>query len=315
MNTNPVLAQHNKLTESRYNFSVVEKRAVYFIIREVRKQFVEREDGQRDLFDNLIVRIQTKNLRGSDTELRKVYEAMRKLKRKEIYIEENEKVLSVGYINYFEHKKGDEEVEVEVSKKILPYLVELATHFTEYYLTVALSLKNKYSQRFYELCSQWKNTGFFILSIDELRRKFVLEDKYPRYALLKAKVIETARKELQQMYNEGGCDLFFTYKEEKIGKKVDRLKFFVTNKESENNEEFKPDDYAYYVRLWLNQWLKADKRPKNKEWVNKVMDALNLNPDNLKICYDKLIWIQKNKPVEDWAPYARYIVEEDFMNK
>jgi len=32
------LAQANVLTQARYNFTVVEKRAVYYIIKEVRRQ-------------------------------------------------------------------------------------------------------------------------------------------------------------------------------------------------------------------------------------------------------------------------------------
>jgi plasmid replication initiation protein len=155
-NKDVTLAQANALTQARYDFSVVEKRAVYFIIQEVRRQFIDRIDGQKNLFDNLIVRIKTVGLTNADMELRDVYDALVRLRKKSIYIKNAEHVLEVGFINYFHHQCREPYLEVEVSHKILPYLVELASHFTTYSLTVAIALRGKYSQRFYEYCSQFE---------------------------------------------------------------------------------------------------------------------------------------------------------------
>jgi len=309
----PILAQANALTQGRYDFSVVEKRAVYFIIQAVRKQFIERSDGQRNIFDNLVVQIKTEHLQKCDTELRKMYEGMKNLRRKDITIDNDEFYLNVGYINYFKHKKGSDVVEIEVSKLILPYLVELSKGFTSYHLTVAISLKNKYSQRFYEYCSQYRQTGFFTFTIEELREKLALGDKYPIYAQMKGKILEPALKELKAMYKEGQCDLYFTYKEEKVGRTVKRINFFVKTTEGEKKEELKPEDHMYFIRTWLSSWLKVDKRPKNKEWIGEVVSHLQRTPERLLECYEKLVWIQKNKPEADWAPYARFVIDEEFL--
>jgi len=310
-----VLAQSNVITQGRYDFSVVEKRAVYFIIQEVRKQFVESPDGQKDLFDNLVVKINSEAIKKSDSRLEDIYEALRKLRKKEIFINNETEAFSVGYINYFHHKKKDSFIEVEVSKVILPYLVALAKEFTVFYLTVAISLKNKYSQRFYEYCSQWKKTGFFTFSPLELREKLMLETKYNRYALIKARVIEPAQKELKTLYDSNQSDLYFTYTEEKNGRTVERLKFTVywSEAEKEAMEGLKLEDFVYYIRTWLSEWLKTSERPKNKTWVEQVIKSLQINPDNLPPCYKKLVWIQKHKPREDWAPYARYVIDEEFL--
>ena len=97
------LAQANVLTQARYNFTVVEKRAIYYIIKEVRRQFIEVPGGQRDLFNDLVIKIKTADLQGPDigTELREVYLSLKNLRRKSIWIEDQERVLEVGYINYF----------------------------------------------------------------------------------------------------------------------------------------------------------------------------------------------------------------------
>src|SRR5690554_7078410 len=123
--TEITLAQANALTQARYNFTAVEKRAVYFIIKEVRRQFIEEKTGQKDLFDDLVVRINTEDLQKTDSSLRDIYASLRSLRKKSIFIEDKDRVLDVGYINYFEHQKRNSHLEVQVSHKILPYLVEL----------------------------------------------------------------------------------------------------------------------------------------------------------------------------------------------
>jgi len=309
------LAQANALTQARYNFSVVEKRAVYLIIKEVREQFVERPDGQRgqrDLFDDLVIRMKTADLQGSDTALRNVYIALKNLRRKSIWIEDDERVLEVGYINYFEHKKREPYLEVQVSKKIMPYLVELAEQFTTYSLTVAISLKTKYGQRFYEYCSQFKNIGYFYVSIDDLRKKMLLGDTYPRYALLKQYVINTARKELISMYEAGQCDLYFNYTEDKVGRTVKGLKIAVITRDKQESP-LKVDDYLYYIKMWLNSWLLTAQKPKNKAWVERVVNHLHKNPDLIPKLFARLKKLQDDEPSRNFAPLARYIIEEDFL--
>ena len=51
------LYQSNVLTQARYELSVMEKRAVYLIIKEVRRKFILSEEGQRDLFNDLIIEL------------------------------------------------------------------------------------------------------------------------------------------------------------------------------------------------------------------------------------------------------------------
>jgi len=305
------LAQANALTQARYSFSVVEKRAVYLIIKEVREQFIERTNGQRDLFDDLVIRMKTSDLQGSDTKLSDVYIALKNLRRKSIWIEDDERVLEVGYINYFEHKKHEPALEIQVSKKILPYLVELAEQFTTYSLTVAISLKTKYSQRFYEYCSQFKNIGYFYVSIDDLRKKMLLGDSYPRYALLKQYVINTAYKELKKMYDAGQCDLYFNYSEDKEGRTVRGLKISIVTKDKQ--ESLKVDDCIYYIKTWLGSWLLTAKKPKNKAWVDMVVKHLQKNPELIPKLFARLKKLQDDEPSRNFAPLARYIIEEDFL--
>ena len=310
-----MLAQANALTQARYDYSKVEKRAVYYIIKEVRKQYIDGKDGQKTLFNDLIVRMKTKDLQDTETELREVYIALRTLRKKSLWFEDEERVFEVGFINYFEHIKRDASLEIQVSHKILPYLVELAEQFTTYSLTVAISLKTKYSQRFYEYCSQFKSSGFFYLSIEELRSKFMIEDKYPRYALLKSRVIAPAHKELEELFKEGQCDLYFNYSEDRDGRTVKGLKIAVVTKEAvDKKNQLGPNEHLFYIRLWLGTWLNVTQRPKNKGWVDNALTQLARSPDKLKLLYDRLMRMQKTDKEANFAAYARHIIEDDFLD-
>jgi plasmid replication initiation protein len=69
-----------------------------------------------------------------------------------------------------------------------------------------MSQKSKWSQRMYELCQKWQGTDGFRISVEDLRKTFVLENKYPRYALLNDRVLQVAKRELKALYDIGQCD-------------------------------------------------------------------------------------------------------------
>jgi plasmid replication initiation protein len=317
------LYQANRLTESRYNFTAVEKRVVYTIMQQIRRNFVDSNNGDKTLFSNLLVKIDTNILTsengiGVTTRLTDVYKSIKSLRSKTFDIDDEEEFLHVGIINYFAHKKNGGYVEIEISNKILPYFIELVqSEYTSYYLTVAMSLRNKYSQRFYEYCSQYRSSGIMYLDIDVLRKRFMLEEKYPNYAEIKRAVIEPAKKELKTAYDKGQCDICFDYTEEKQGRSVYRIKLSITSKEKEAENEkikFKLEDYVYYIRTWLNSWLDAKNKPKNKIWIDELMRQLLLKPDNVEQLYDRLVKMQKEKDSSNYPALARFIITEDYFD-
>jgi hypothetical protein len=54
--TEITIAQDNRLTTTRYELSLIEKRVFYFIIKEVRKKHIAGT-VQRDLFDDTNLKI------------------------------------------------------------------------------------------------------------------------------------------------------------------------------------------------------------------------------------------------------------------
>lgn len=312
------LYQDNRITTARYELSTIEKRVMYVVIRQIRKQFVLQDNGQRDLFDDLVVKMNAETLLKEMQEKNpsRVKSALKSLRLRSFEWDNglpedhpDHEWFEVGFINYGDWEKGGD-VEVQVSKKILPFFVELTRNFTEFSLVVAIGLKSKWSQRLYELCSKWKSAGGFKIELKELREMFLLDKKYPRYASFKKFVLDVAHKELKDLYKKGECDLYFEFSEIKRGRSVESLSFKVIS----NNDkvELSPEDLDYLVRTQLHEMFDTKKKPANKEFIGETMTQLRLNPEQLSHCYKKLEFV-KNLPREERAKYMRFVIKEEYL--
>lgn len=308
---NETIAQDNRLTTSRYELSLIEKRVFYYIIKEVRKNY---NIGQRDLFDNLVLNIKMADLSkdiGMNERENQVRKNLKSLRLREFEYEDeiNDIWLVCGFINYAEIKKGV--AEVEVSKKLMPFLVELSTQFTPYSLTVAMSLKSKWSQRMYELCQKWQGTDGFRMSVKDLRHSFALEDAYKEYGSLKKFVLDVAKKELKNLYNAGQCDVYFEYSEEKNGRSVETLRFKLFRKNSLNVKT--TNDMLLELIPVFRSLYNTDKMPKNDAFVNEVLLQLQKYPNLIEPLNTRVREILAPGVKDDTARYIRFILNEDIL--
>jgi plasmid replication initiation protein len=95
-------------------------------------------------------------------------------------------------------------------------------------------MKSKHSIKLYELLKQYKNIGHRKFELDELKVFLNIDSKYKLYGHIKERILEPARKEIEQT-----SDLKFTYKEIKQGRKIVGLTFDIINiKEGECYEKY-----------------------------------------------------------------------------
>ena len=311
------IAQDNKLTSARYELSLIEKKIVYKIIQAVRKKYIDSNTGQKDLFDDLVVRFPKTDLEKTISEDNKkvIKNGLKKLRYRSLEIDTEEHWLEVGFINYSKWKKDTGSVEIQVSKKILPYLVELSKNFTSYSVTVALSLKSQWSQRLYELCSQWKNAGGFKTSVHELRHIFKLENKYKEYGSLKKFVLETAYKELKELYQKRESDLYFEYSEIKNGslnkRSVTDLRFKVISKVSEKDNLL---EKRLTVLKVLSVLFPGNEITKNYKFRSNAIKKCEFEPPLMDLLYSKIIFCNEKEFNDiDMAKYIRFIINEEIL--
>jgi plasmid replication initiation protein len=306
-----IIAQDNRLTTSRYELTLIEKRIFYYIIKEVRSKY---NTGQRDLFDDLILNIKVSDLckevnqEDNKKETRKALEKFRS--RNFTYANEDEDDwLTCGFINYAHIKKGI--AEVQVSHKLMPFLVELSSQYTAYSLHVAMSLKSKWSQRMYELCQKWQGTDGFRISVDDLRKAFILEEKYNRYALLNERVLQVAKRELKELYDLGQCDVYFEFTEERVGRSVEMLRFKLFRKNAMNVKT--TNDLLLELIPVFQTIYETSTKPKNDSFVKDVILQLQKHPNLIDPLNKRIKEVLAEGMKNDTPRYIRYILNEDVI--
>jgi len=304
-----VLVQSNALTEGRYEFDLIEKRIVYFIIRQVREEYVENQTGQRDIFQDLVIRVPIEALRKADPNIKRLYESAKKLRTRDIEINNEDMWISIGFINYAKHLKKENIMEFGVSKEILPHIVDLTREFTAYQLTVSIVLKSIYTQRFYEICSKWKSSGYCFYKLDNLRKILACEDKFKTFGEFKRGVLDTAQKELKEAYEEGIADLYFDYDvKEKEKKKVISLEFKIHTKESEKaGTNYTRDDILNFIDMQFRTWF-----PKDPDYISRVNAACSRDMEIMNGVFDKITKKIKQYNRSEQPPIIRFVLKEDF---
>ena len=308
---NEMLVQSNTITQARYEFTKIEKRIIYRIIKEIRKQYVTGE-LQSNLFNELVVCLTFKDLQEVSENTQLVYKSIRTLKTRSYEFDNDEEWLILGIINKARHIKTKGTWEITVDREMVAQFVELAKNYTEYSLTVAMSLRSEYSQRLYEYCSQFRSSGGFRMKVQDMKEKMRLVKKYDRYAGFKKYVLDVALKELKELYKQGQCDLYFEYSEEKNGRSVETLRFKIISRETPETK-MSLEDLLYSVRNDLTNIFDVQKMAKNKDFVNKTMSELILNPEKLNHCFGKLAFVKGNLPKEEWQRYMRYVINDEYF--
>lgn len=170
--------------------------------------------------------------------------------------------LFANWISSAEYQKGEGVIALSFSPKLKPYLLQLKNTFTTYRLSNILSLKSTYSIRLYELMKKWQHLGTWSCSVENFKEKMGIENKkYPRYANLKARVLNPAIQEVNEK-----TDVFISLKEIKKGRSVDKIEFTIRHapereiqvphleKKSEPVEELSEMDK---LRMRMNELAKA----------------------------------------------------------
>ena len=106
-----------------------------------------------------------------------------------------------------------------VNSRVWDVLLDFSRGFSRYDLEVAFSLESPYSMRFYEMMSG--QTSPITYSIEDLKREFLLEDKYTYTKDFLRRVVDSAKSELDRK-----SPVTFTYTPLKDGRKYTKIILF-----------------------------------------------------------------------------------------
>lgn len=130
--------------------------------------------------------------------------------------------ITVGWINYAERNEDNRSFNVQISKKVIPYILNLAKNYTSLDILSLNEITNLYAYRIYLKCCQWKATGWFKMTEDEIRDTLCIyhidkatgkrtTPKYTNPSQFRTKVLEVAKNELKKLFDEGHIDCYFDY--------------------------------------------------------------------------------------------------------
>jgi plasmid replication initiation protein len=119
----------------------------------------------------------------------------------------------VGAVEYYE---GEGTVELDWWHEVVPHLMGLETHFTQYKLWQTSALRSIYSWRLFELLQSWRSEGRYDVSIEDFCTVMDVPDCYrTNFKHIRVRVIEPAIRELTEKNN-----MTITWQPQNAGRKV-----------------------------------------------------------------------------------------------
>lgn len=220
---NKQVFQSYVLTTAKYDFSPYEKRIMYRLIELAQKEIegIKLKDNLRKIaptnFGREITMPVSDILKDEqDKHYTIAKAAFRSLSEKHIEYEDDEIWSYTPIITAPEIKKNSGSVKFYVFDNIWRCLLDFTKGFKKYELITAMKFKSAYAMRFYELMSGQTKPLFVLLEgPDGLRERFYLQGKYEKVNDFRRKVIDVAKKELDE-----SSPYSFVAKEEKAGKKL-----------------------------------------------------------------------------------------------
>ena len=216
------IRQHNAITTARYEMSACEMDIVFYLLSLLKK------DDKPGSFYQVKVK-ELVQVTGRQWNYQQFFEATSALRSREYVIEDNTRRLQVGLLASAEYLKGEGVIELEVSEKMRPYLIDLKRNFTSFRLQAAFNLSSKYAKRVYQMASQWKDKPSITYTLHDFKVMLHLKDpegkepeQYTKVSMLQKFVLDVAVNQINQH-----TDLKLRYELLKKGRAFESVRFFI----------------------------------------------------------------------------------------
>jgi plasmid replication initiation protein len=124
------------------------------------------------------------------------------------------------WVSAISYLPGRGSVRLYLAPKIIPFMNKLSGEFTRYRLQHVAPMTSVYAIRLYELLIQWQMQGEREVTIEWLKKQFMIPDNYSRLFNLKRRVIQPAIDQINEHSN-----LWVKYTQKKSGRNVVALQF------------------------------------------------------------------------------------------
>jgi len=213
---------HNVITNARHELTAVQL-DIYFMM------LSRLKPGDSKDTKYLISVKEIEELTGRQWNYQQLREATAGLIGKVFEIEEEDGLLQVAMMSSAKYLRGQGKIQLSIAEDLKPYLVDLKNNFTSFQLFCVLSMTSKYAKWMYVQFSRWKDVGFLMYEVEQLKYRLNLKDpngkapeQYKQWGQFKDNVLEPAIKQINEL-----SDLRVSYVIEKKGKSIHKLNFTI----------------------------------------------------------------------------------------
>ena len=152
-----------------------------------------------------------------------LHKACKKLMKTSIILEKPElsEVWEINICSTAKYNTKQGTITIQFTDSIMPYLAQVRERFVLYNLKEIANFGSLYTTRLYELIQEFKETGWLLKSVSQLREVFAVGNNLKLYADFKRKTFAHACQEINDNYDMG-----LRFEEQKEGRKVVAVKFF-----------------------------------------------------------------------------------------
>lgn len=250
LNTKKNVIQSYLLTVAKYDTNIYAKRILTYIVA-ANQNYLEgkRVSGtiiniDEDLFKEREYTIQIKDilLNEEDKNYTRVKKAFDILQERFLKYDDKDIYFKVPFITAVKIEKQKGIAKFRMSELIYKAFSDFSCGYRKYELEMSLSFTSVYSMRLYELFSNQEKPITY--TIDSLKDMFQIADKYNKKNDFIKRVIEPARKELDEK-----SPFSFSYKVNKTGKRFTSITFFPILQQEYVNEELERKELRQQTAL------------------------------------------------------------------
>lgn len=304
---NELVFEKNALVHSRQTFTLLQQKILALTIAQIKRSdegFKTYKISIRDLAE----------LANSENIYNQLKKETRNLTEKAVTLEINGSFKHWSVISAASHKKGSGVLEIRFDPEIRDMLFQLKGQWSASVAMELASCTSIYSIRIMKMLLSYWRKGEWQVSVDELRFKLGLENKYQDFYMFRKRVLKKAQEDLRKNTN-----MRFTWQEEKNaigrgkGRKITHIKFDFSWKPNQMNlpiEEQKEQAGfdIYNLRERLKTYAKLEQQK-----INKIMTYLGDHPDDREEFKQRYHHIEANiqqgtddrgKPISSASGYA-----------
>lgn len=228
---------HEELAEALSTMSIreIDFETLFFLLAKISKSHTD------ETVYNLS-KVDFEALTGSEQNTTYYTNSFKRLRSITLEIETDKSILIDGLVSSAELMKGTGIVQVKISPKMKPYLLNLTQGYTEHQLFSIIRLRSKNSKRFYlYFCQHRPKSGAFRTvieyeTIDSFKDKMGYHDSYKKNGHFISSVLEVVKKDINELSN-----LRVAYKLKKRGREFYWIEWTIENKD--NNETIRLDPF------------------------------------------------------------------------